>query len=189
MSKRAQRYEDDRALPIVIATERDLRSNIRAISRRLNDRPEIARLVFVNPILALEDVGVELSQEAKQHVIDALRFPPRLRERRARLERELPEELAALGVSGKLPLTAKRRAELLFTVLELEPAVEDARDPTRLDARRMTAYATRHPLVEKLARYEQAQRGAIVFQSRASYEAFKRGDKRHPWIRSIRFNV
>lgn len=189
MAKRAQRYDDGRAPPIAIATERDLRRNIRAISRRFNERPEIARLVFVNPILALEDIGVELGPDAKQHVMDALRFPPRLRERRAKLERELPEELGALGVSGKLPLTARRRAQLLFRVLELEPAGEDAKDLTRLDARRLTAYAGQHPVVEKLAQYERAQRGAIVFQSRASYEAFKRGDKRHPWIKTIRFDV
>lgn len=86
--------------------------------------------------------------------MDALRFPPRLRERRAMLERELPEELAALGVSGKLPLTGRRRAQLLFRVLELEPAVEDAKDLTRLDARRLNAYAAEHRIVEKLAAYE-----------------------------------
>lgn len=189
MATQAKRYDGDRPPPIAITTERDLRRNIRAISRRFNERPEIARLVFVNPILALEDIGVELGPDVKQHVLDALRFPPRLRERRAKLERELPEELAALGVSGKLPLTARRRAQLLFDVLALEPEDEDAKDVTRLDARRLTVYAAQHAIVEKLARYEHARRGAIVFQGRATYEAFKRGDKRHPWIKTIRFDV
>ncbi len=175
--------------PLTIETEADLRRNIRRISRRLDDRPEIAPLLFVNPILALRDVGVELSPDMRRHVMDALRFPPRLRERTAALEQELGTELERLGLSPRLPLTPKRRADLLFRKLELEPLADDAADPSRLEPARTRAYAQADPLVAKLADFERLRQGSLVFQPRAVYDAYKRGDRQHRWVRSVRFNV
>lgn len=175
--------------PLAIESEGDLRRNIRRISRRLDEHPDIAPLLFVNPVLALRDVGVELSPDMRRHVMDALRFPPRLRERTAALEQELGDDLRRLGVPAKLPLTPKRRADLLFRELELEPLEDDAGDPSRLDPGRTRAYARADPLVGKLAEFERLRQGSLVFQPRAVYEAYKRGDRQHRWVRSVRFNV
>lgn len=174
---------------IRVETERDLRRHMRAISRRLNDNPDIARLVFVNPILALQDIDVELTAEVKRHVMDALRFPPLLRERKAELEKELPAELRELGIRARLPLSPAERGHLLFEVLELEPLPGDARMRRRLPPGRAARYADQHPLVAKLAEYEQVRQGSLLFQSKANYRAFKRGEKQYAWIDRVTFDV
>ena len=162
---------------------------MRAIVTRLNENPDLARLVFVNPVLVLQDLGVDLSSEAKQHVMDALRFPPRIREQTAALQQELRRELDELGIKARLPLSTAHRAHLLFNVLQLEPRAEDAGTVERLAPGRTADYADAHPLVAKLAEYERIRRGALLFQSRASYEAFKRGDADYPWIDRVTFDV
>lgn len=175
--------------PIRVETHRDLRKNIRAVSTRFNDNPELARLLLVNPILALEDVGVEMTREMKDHIMDSLRFPKRLVEKKERLEAELRAELQELGLPAEFPLTAEARAHLLFTVLKLPPLPEDACSPDQIESRRARFYARRHPLVAKLADYERARQGAAVFRSKEQYEAYKSGQKRHNWVKSVRFNV
>lgn len=147
--------------PIHVANHRDLRKNIRAICERFNEHPEIARLVFVNPILAMQDIGVQLEPAARQHVMDALRFPPKLQKRKAALAAELAEALARAGVPAKLPLSARQSAELPLS----------------------------DPLAGKLSEFERLDRGRLIFQPRQTYEAYKSGQKRHRWIKSVRFKV
>jgi hypothetical protein len=170
-------------------TERDLRNNIRNICQRLNDTPELARMLLVNPVLALEDAGVEMTPEVKQHIIDALRFPASLQKRRAELEVELGDELAALGVNYKLPLTQEQRAHLLFHVLKLEPHEESYEAVDKLTSKEARALSRQHPLAAKLAEYERARQGRQIFYPREVYETYKAGLKRHNWIKSVKFNV
>ncbi len=174
---------------IRVETERDLRRHVRAISKRLNENPDIARLVFVNPILALQDLDVELTADVKKHIMEALRFPPRLRERKAVLEQELHGDIGELGVRMRLPLSPAQRGRLLFEVLSLEPLKEDAGSPGRLPPGRTPAYAELHPVVAKLAEYERVRQGSVVFQSKTSYQAFKRGEKVHAWLDRVTFDV
>jgi len=175
--------------PIQVATHRDLRKHMRAICERLNAQPDIARLVFVNPILALEDVGVSLEPEAKQHIMDALRFPPKLQKRKAELAAELTEAFAREGVTAKFPLTSKQRAHLVFRTLAIAPLAEDGQAPDSLASERLGAYAQAHPLAAKLAEYERLDRGRMIFQPRKTYDLYKSGQKRHRWIKSVRFKI
>jgi len=172
---------------ILVRSHRDLRRNIRAICRRLNANPEIARLTLVNAVLAFEDVGVTLNAEMKEHIRRTLQEPPRLRERREALERELIEELPVLRSGAELPRTNAQRARFLFDALGLAPlSHEDLRGVSR---KRLAAYVAAHPSVEKLVRWERARRGGFVLHTRGSYRAFKEGRRRHPWVKSIRFEV
>jgi hypothetical protein len=172
-----------------LTTERDLRNNIRNICQRLNDTPDLARMLLVNPILAFEDAGIEMTPEVKQHIIDALRFPPSLQKRRAELEKELGHELVSLGVHYKLPLTQEQRAHLLFHVLKLEPKDGKLGVVNKLTSKQARALRRQHPLVAKLAEYERARQGRLIFYPREVYETYKAGLKRHNWIKSVRFNV
>ena len=176
-------------MPIEIKEHRELRQHIREICTRFNDNPDLARLVLVNPILALEDVGVKLSPEAKKHIMDTLRFPARLEERKEELEAELKGELKRLKFHAELPLTPDRRAELLFQVLKLEPAENDTCDLSRLDSYRTRAYSRKHPLVAKLAEYERIRQGGLIFHTRESYEAYKSGRRKHHWVKAVRFKI
>jgi hypothetical protein len=191
MAKRPRSNE-----PIRIETHRELRGNIRRICERFNADPGLARLLLVNPVLAFEDAGVELTPELKEHIINRLRFPPKLVERLARLEAEIREELQSLGIDAALPLSAEQRAKVLFDVLKLSPvpaasgrtstgAAPDAPAP-RLDAK---AYRTQHPLAAKLAEYERARQGSLLFHTRTTYEAYKAGQRQHRWLVGIRFKV
>ncbi len=175
--------------PIVIGAHRDLRKNIRNISKRFNENPGLARLLIVNPILAFEDVGVQMSPKVKQHIMDRLRFPPLLREREKKLEAELKEDLSRHKISCKLPLTAELRAHLFFHVLKLTPLQVDTGDITRLEPNRTRSYTRQHPIVAKLADYERARQGALVFHTHETYEAYKAGRRKHRWLKSIRFKI
>jgi hypothetical protein len=177
--------------PISIESEHDLRRHMRAICRRFNDDPALSRLLLVNPILAFADVGVTLSPAMREHVMNALRFPPKLRERIARLEGELKQELAALGVPADLPLDAARRADLAFRVLAVGAKAEHAGSAaaTALTPSDLRRYAADHPLLAKLAEYERARSGAGLFMPTAVYQAYKEGRRDHRWIKAVRFKV
>lgn len=184
MDKKPSAFE-----PVAITTHDDLRKNIRNINKRFNDNPEVARLLIVNPILALEDIGVQLSDEIKQHIMDSLRFPRGLKERKRKLEMELTGEISRLGVSYKLPLNAEQKADLLFNVLKLTPQPADAGDVTQLASKRTRCYKGQHPLVAKLADYERIRQGALVFHTRETYEAYKAGRRQHRWLKAVRFKT
>ena len=76
---------------------------------------------------------------------------------------------------------------MLYEVLQVPPE-----DPGVLARRRRTrskAFCEQYPLAAKLAEYERARQGALIFQPRHVYEAYKSGQRRHHWLRSIRFRV
>lgn len=103
--------------PIEIDNHRGLIGKQREIFRRLNDNPEIASLLFLNPVLALKEIDVELSPEMRRHVLDSVRQPPGLRARREELEASLEERLG----ERPRPLDREWLAETLFTKLSITP--------------------------------------------------------------------
>lgn len=184
-----------------LETHRDLRANIRAISKRFNDDPESARMLLVNPLLALEDIGVQMTTELKDHIKNALRFPPNVIERRDQLELEIFDELKQLGVTYKVPLNEEQRADLIFNVLKLKlPEARTNRIPTEecedrvvplpgLRSLEIKRLAKQHPLVAKLVEYERLRQGRVIFYPRQVYESYKAGLKRQNWIKAVRFKV
>ncbi len=186
---------------LVIDTHRDLRGSIRAISQRFNAEPEIARMLLVNPLLALEDVGVRLTPELKDHIVEALRFPPNVVERRDQLELELFDDLKDLGVSYRVPLTADQRADLVLNVLKLKlppsksrrQKVESKPGPDKavfeLRSRDVRRMAKQHPLVAKLVEYERLRQGRVIFFPQDVYQQYKEGLSRKNWIKAVRFKV
>lgn len=173
--------------PIRVETHRDLRRHIRVICRRFNSQPELARLLMVNPVFALEDAGVELTPELKEHIVSRLRFPPKLVERIAQLELELRAQFIALGIDADLPLSAEARRHVLVDVLGVPPEEPDVL--ARRRRVRSKAFREQYPLAATLAEYERARQGALIFQPRHVYEAHKSGQRRHRWLRSISFRV
>ncbi|MEO7177742.1 MAG: hypothetical protein ABIW83_02765 [Allosphingosinicella sp.] len=177
----------DQSGRIEVGTERDLRGSMREICRRFNADPMLSRLLMVNPIYAFEDAGVVLSPAMRQRVMEALRFPPKLKEQIARLEQELGEELEQLGEDCTLPLDGARRANLLFRTLKVEPKPDH--DEWEISPATLRTYARDHPLAAKLAEYERARQGGLPFQPRKVYDAYKAGDQKHRWIRVVSFKI
>ena len=170
--------------PIEIHSERDFLQNMSEIVRRLNASPEIAKLVLVNPIYALEDLGVTLAPEMAEHVYRTFTSPPAKAKRLAELEQEIQAELDKLPDSPRVPRTPQERASVVFRALGVARLGNDA---DALDRERLRAYSHRHPLIPKLIEHESVSRGGLVFFPRATYDAYKQGRLRQNWVNSIRF--
>jgi hypothetical protein len=172
-----------------VESRRDLAKNMREICRRLNANPDIARLLLVNPIYVLEDLGVRFNQEMRDHVYNTFHNPPARERRTAELETELKAELERITGRPEIPVSPEHRAELLFTHLKLPPLGQEAAHPARLEPGRLRAYGPQHPLVVRLLEYDAVRKGGLTFHPRSTYEAYKRGDRKQCWLDSITFKV
>ena len=175
--------------PLSIATEEELRANMRQISRRINANPALGRLLFVNPILVLEDVGVTLAPAVKQHIMGALRFPARRREQIARLEADIVQHASSLGITVSLPLGAQPR---FVQVLKVERTKQSKPiKPTKPTEQVEQVEQVELPasLSKLLQEHAELSRGAVVFHPRETYNAFKRGERNHRWVKAIRFTL
>jgi hypothetical protein len=172
---------------MVISVERDLRKNMRSINKLLNDNPELARLVLINPILVLEDLGVHISAPVKQHIINSLRFPPKLVARRDELAKEVEDEFSRMKIHYKLPLTSSQRAKLVFETLKIPILPEHSNNMAKLDTDQLRAYTEQHSLVMKLAEYERFRKGGLIFFPRHVYEQYKSGVQQLHWVNAVRF--
>ena len=111
--------------PLRIGSRDELATRRAEIFTRLNARPDLARLMFINPVQALADVGVILEPSVATHVLHAMQLPPAARERRKVLERDLHERLG----ERPAPLDPKWLARAVFEKLELQPKCTDGREP------------------------------------------------------------
>lgn len=104
---------------LAVGSHRELVVRQPEIVRRLHAHPELALMLFVNPVLALRDFGIELGPEMVDHVLRSLQHPPRLRARRDELEASLTK---ALGRPPQ-PNDPEWLASALFGQLQL-PALD-----------------------------------------------------------------
>ncbi len=63
------------------------------LNRLLNAKPELAAMLFINPVLAMKEAGVGFSRPVVHHILSRLRHRPAMRERREELEARLTEAL------------------------------------------------------------------------------------------------
>jgi hypothetical protein len=173
--------------PILVESHSHFRRYMREIVNRLNNTPEIARLVLVNPIYALRDINVRLSKEMEQHIFQTFTSPPAKQRRLTELETQIQPELDKLSGKPRIPSTPQERADLLFRSLGVTPLPQDS--PDQLDRERLIAYAKRHPLVPLLMEYERVSRSGLVFFPRSTYDAYKSGKFKQQWLNSIRFGA
>lgn len=168
--------------PIRAEDHPQLVDQVPEILRRLNDNPQHALLLLVNPILALEDLGVTVAPELETHLRNTLGFPkPRVEQivrARERLRAQLKE---ALGESGpvRLPKGPRERAQLVFETLKLPPR---GQAKEALTVEELRPYRKDHPLVHAMYELGRLERGALLYESRATYEAHKAGRPHHPWL-------
>ncbi len=172
-----------------IDSHRALAAHVKEICRRLNANPEIAKLVLVNPIYALEDLGIRLSPEMRNHVVDRLHNPGAKQRRLAALEPELKAEIERITGKPDIPLQPEERAALLFRYLRLTPLAPEKERTERLEPGRLSAYASLHPLAARLVEYDALRKAGMAFLPREVYESYKRGDRKQCWIDSITFSV
>lgn len=102
---------------IAVDNHRKLLAMARVLAARIEKNPEFSVMLLANPVLALRQYGIALSKDMQRHVLETLRHPPKLRERRRVLERSLE---AALGERAK-PNDSKWMAKLVFELRGLSP--------------------------------------------------------------------
>lgn len=100
-----------------LTRHRELALYAKDINARLNSDPDLAIMAFINPVLALNELGVKMSTEVRHHILSNLRHTPALRARRAELEQRLNE---ALG-ENPTPQRPQWLARILFDKLKLRP--------------------------------------------------------------------
>ncbi|CAN7437767.1 hypothetical protein LJR225_002885 [Phenylobacterium sp. LjRoot225] len=130
----------------------------RKIAARISEDPEFGVMMAINPVLAMERYGIKLTPEMQDHVLRAVRHPPRLRTRREALEAKLTE---ALGTPPRVD-DETWLAQVLFDRLGLEPRmVGDAQPAYRppLNAEVMTRIKPVRPAGNK--RYPGPRRLAV----------------------------
>jgi hypothetical protein len=113
------------AEPLEITTREELAERMGEIFARLNRRPELARMMMVNPVMAMADAGVRLAPDVGTHVLHALQHPPEVQSRRRQLTKTLKKQLG----EAPQPNDPKWLARVLFEQLKLEPLRTKGRKP------------------------------------------------------------
>jgi hypothetical protein len=124
------RGDDPRSDParetIKLTRHTELETRRAEIFGRINARPDIARLMAINPVKALSEVGVEMTPSVASHVLHALQMSPEQRARRVALERSLRKQLG----EPPDPLNPAWLAEAVFGKLKVKPRVTKGHEPT-----------------------------------------------------------
>jgi hypothetical protein len=110
---------------LVVDTHRKIVGSFRAIAQRVNADPDFSVMFLINPVMALERFGVDLSPDLRRHVMHTLQHPASLRTRRDALEEKLREALE----EAPKPDDEAWLAALLFQRLKLRPLEIGDREP------------------------------------------------------------
>lgn len=173
--------------PLAIHTHDELVANLPEILRRINADPALGRLVVVNPLFVLEDIGVTLSSELKDHLRRTLGFPQARVDAIVATRKQLREQLDALGERERpLPKTPREVAELVFGPVGVP---YEGERPTRLLLEELRPLQRHHPIVATLYRLGKLERGALMFWNRSAYEEYRAGKPHHPWLKGLRFRI
>lgn len=103
--------------PLSLNTHRDLIRYQREIAARVAAEPQLSVMLLINPVLALERLGVKMSPEIAHHVLHTIQHPKALRDRRDVLEAKLKKALRELP----RPTDPVWNAHLLFDLSKLAP--------------------------------------------------------------------
>lgn len=114
---------------LLIVTHRELLAKRKVIAARLEASQGIAVLLMLNPVLALREIGVDLSTEIADHVLRSLRHPPHVDAWRTKLEKSLQKDLSERA----RPNDAQWLATTLFTRLGLFPMMIGRHKPVYVD--------------------------------------------------------
>jgi hypothetical protein len=109
-----------------IDEESGLTDHRTAIASRLQAHPEAMRMLIINPVLAFQEAGVELSPAVAKHLLHTIQYPPEIRAERTTLEDQLT---AALGASPQ-PTDSAWLARTVFGQLGVAPVDIGSAEPT-----------------------------------------------------------
>ncbi len=111
---------------LYLKSHKDLLSRKTEIFKRIRDNPELSRLIILNPVVAFEEMGIQVSSSIQHHILTTIQYSPKVRQRQEKLEKTLNEKL------GKMPQPNNPEwvSQFLFTELKLEPLNTRGLKPT-----------------------------------------------------------
>lgn len=173
----------------IINNHKDLVEQLPNILSEINADPVLNRLVLINPLHVLEDLGYTLSPQLQKHIRNTLGFPKPLLRRmvalrdrlRSQIREAVPDEATV-----RIPKSPKERAKLLFKTMALD---RGGRHPEALTVEQLPQYRQLHPVVETLYELGRLERGGLTYHTRGTYEACKGGRIHHPWIKRLTFRT
>ena len=113
---------------IEVRSRRELVTKRDEIMARINAQPERSVMFLINPVLAMKDLGVELSNDVVDHILHRMQHPVELRKRRESLEASLAKELG----EAPRPQDSAWVSQLLFEKLKLKPLATAGQAPRYL---------------------------------------------------------
>lgn len=119
-SKRKEPYR-----PVSIRTHAQLAAKTTAITAQLNNNPDLAAAMLINPAAAIQEAGYKLAPDIISHVIETVRHSKGAAERMSGLQQKLSKEL---GETPK-PLDSAWLAKVLFDKLKLKPLMTGGVEP------------------------------------------------------------
>ncbi|MBC8085708.1 MAG: hypothetical protein H7Z40_00465 [Phycisphaerae bacterium] len=171
--------------PSVVDSWEQLRERIASIVGELNRNQALALAAAANPFFALEELGIEVTPDARVVIGDRLRFAPDVTIRRAKLR-------ADISVIAERPIdpdSSELLQELLFGQLQLTPYPDrygcypqqpDTRPPRKTSDRTaepdpLSSLEGRHPIIGLLLEYRQLGATRAPFAERSAWEAIRSG--------------
>jgi hypothetical protein len=186
-----------------ITSVEQLQEQIGSILEQLNADPALALAAAANPLFALEELGFEISTDARPEIEDRIRFYPRIAARLRKLRRTIFKE-----VGHPFDLHSSNQIQtVLFEELKLDVPRKRARkkgkkkkarralpDPSPLPAQMSWAeeksdplevLRDTHPVMDSLLEYRRLDASQPRLAPRELYEEIRAGKRRLP-IRSVR---
>jgi hypothetical protein len=130
----------------LINSHKDLAAKTPEIVAKLDEDPELAKAMFLNPAAAIKEAGYDLSPEIVSHITDTIRHSASTTKRRAALEKTLQEALA----EAPQPQDPKWLARILFERLAVAPIDTKGLEPSYVQAFSAGALARLQKLRPKL---------------------------------------
>lgn len=183
----------------LIGSLKDARQQVSFIVAEINANPKLAIAAAANPLFALEDLGYEITHEARTEIADHVRFgaakAARLKRLRATIHkaasrtfdlesdeslREVLEQLEVPLGKADSPGHAKKKHETPPVLLSLARSpqlkwVSKEDDP-------LEACRGRHPIVDALLEYRQIESSEPRLATRALYDEIRQGKRRTPLV-------
>jgi len=171
------------------------RREVAAILEKINADPALALAAAANPLLALQELGYDVSPTARQEIADRIRFGEKVSQERDTLRSEIfthaarsfdldsAEDVHAvlfdelgIGQGKRLRSTTPSDLALAYRPSAASEGASRPRDP-------LEDLEHEHPIIAPLVRYREIERSQPPFASPETYARLRRGEGRVPNIR------
>lgn len=177
----------------------ELRRVVPALLEAFNRDPQVAALATVNPLLALEVLGYDISPTIQKRIERAILFLPKEREQLEKLEQEIHK---LLGRSFDLDSPGELETVIFHELrLKRHPAQEKAAPLRKIVGSRFAALGkgetwtdplqpleNAHPIMKLLLAYRALRATRPTFAARQVFEQYLTGQRKLP-VKRVKLDI